>query len=76
MPWTNVTYMEEIKRFVILARSGRFTVTELNQANGVMCELSTNPISPPEPDGANGVSKIWGLGLANVANDRKRVTST
>ena len=29
MPWTNVTYMEEINRFVILARSGRFTVTEL-----------------------------------------------
>ena len=29
MPWKNVTQMEEINRFVILARSGRFTVTEL-----------------------------------------------
>jgi hypothetical protein len=29
MPWQNVTPMEEINRFVILARSGRFTVTDL-----------------------------------------------
>ena len=35
MPWTNVTYMEEINRFVILARSGRFTVTELCEQFGI-----------------------------------------
>jgi transposase InsO family protein len=29
MPWTQVTPMEEIIRFVSLARSGRFTVTDL-----------------------------------------------
>ena len=35
MPWTNVTYMEEINQFVILARSGRFTVTELCEQFGI-----------------------------------------
>ena len=35
MPWTNVTYMEEINRFVIRARSGRFTVTELCEQFGI-----------------------------------------
>ena len=35
MTWTNVTYMEEINRFVILARSGRFTVTELCEQFGI-----------------------------------------
>ena len=30
MPWTNVSHREEIHRFVILARIGRFTVTELS----------------------------------------------
>ena len=29
MPWKNVTPMEEIIRFVMLAQSARFTVTEL-----------------------------------------------
>ena len=29
MPWKNTTPMEEINRFVILAQSDRFTVTEL-----------------------------------------------
>ena len=35
MPWTNVTYMGEINRFFILARSGRFTVTELCEQFGI-----------------------------------------
>ena len=35
MTWTNLTYMEEINRFVILARSGRFTVTELCEQFGI-----------------------------------------
>ena len=34
MPWTDVTYREEINRFVLLARSGRFTVTELCEQFG------------------------------------------
>jgi hypothetical protein len=29
MPWNKVTPMEEITRFVMLAQSDRFTVTEL-----------------------------------------------
>jgi transposase InsO family protein len=35
MPWQNVTPMEEINRFVILARSGRFTVSDLCEQFGI-----------------------------------------
>ena len=35
MPWTNVTCMEEINRFVMLARSGRFSVTDLCEQFGI-----------------------------------------
>lgn len=35
MPWQNVTPMEEINRFVVLAQSGRFTVTDLCEQFGI-----------------------------------------
>ncbi len=35
MPWNTVTNMEEIHRFVVLARSGRYTVTELCEQFGI-----------------------------------------
>ena len=35
MPWKNVTHMEEINRFVILAQSDRFTITELCEQFGI-----------------------------------------
>ncbi len=35
MPWNNVTQMEEITRFVILAQTDRFTVTELCEQFGI-----------------------------------------
>jgi len=35
MPWKNVTPMEEIIRFVLLAQSTRFTVTELCEQFGI-----------------------------------------
>lgn len=35
MPWKNVTPMEEMIRFVMLARSGRFTVSELCEQFGI-----------------------------------------
>jgi transposase InsO family protein len=35
MPWKDVTCMEEIVRFVMLARSGRFTVSELCEQFGI-----------------------------------------
>lgn len=35
MPWQNVTPMEEINRFVMLASSGRFSVTDLCEQFGV-----------------------------------------
>lgn len=35
MPWKNVTAMEEITRFVLLAQTDRFTVTELCEQFGI-----------------------------------------
>lgn len=35
MPWQKVTPIEEINRFVMLARNGRFTVTDLCEQFGV-----------------------------------------
>ena len=35
MPWQNLTPMEEINRFVILAHSGRFSVTDLCEQFGI-----------------------------------------
>jgi transposase InsO family protein len=35
MPWQNVTPMEELTRFVMLAKSGRFTVTDLCEQFGI-----------------------------------------
>ena len=35
MPWNQVTQMEEIIRFVMLARSDRFTLTELCEQFGI-----------------------------------------
>ena len=35
MPWKNVTTMGEIIRFVSLAQTGRFTVTELCEQFGI-----------------------------------------
>ena len=35
MPWQNVTPMEEIVRFVTLAQSDRYTVTELCEQFGI-----------------------------------------
>ena len=35
MPWQEVTYMEEITRFVILAQTDRFTITDLCEQFGI-----------------------------------------
>jgi hypothetical protein len=35
MPWQNLTPMEEINRFVVLAQSGRFSVTDLCEQFGI-----------------------------------------
>ena len=42
MLWTNVTSGEEINRCVILARCGRFTVTELCEQFGISRETGCN----------------------------------
>jgi transposase len=35
MPWQTITPVEEITRFVLLAQTGRFTVTELCEQFGI-----------------------------------------
>jgi len=35
MPWKNITSMEEIIRFVMLAQTDRFTITELCEQFGI-----------------------------------------
>jgi len=40
MPWKNVTHMDEINRFVILAQSDRFTVNELCEQFGISRKTS------------------------------------
>ena len=35
MPWKHITPMEEIIRFVVLAQSDRFTVTDLCEQFGI-----------------------------------------
>jgi hypothetical protein len=35
MPWENITSMEEIIRFVMLAQTDRFTITELCEQFGI-----------------------------------------
>ena len=46
MPWKNVTHMEEINRFVIMAQSDRFTVTELCEQFGISRKTGYKHLSP------------------------------
>ncbi len=50
MPWKEVTSMEAITRFVMLAQSDRFTVTELWE------------VTRGQPDGV----RLWGLGYTEA----------
>ena len=53
MPWKTVDLMDEKLRFIHLARSGRFTITELRQDFGISARLAisicvaTNKMEPP-----------------------------
>ena len=46
MPWQNLTPMEEINRFVVLAQSGRFSVTDLCEPFEISCKAGYKHPTP------------------------------
>ena len=59
MPWQTITPMEETNRFVILAQSGRFSVTDLCEQFGISRKT-----------GYKHLERYAALGLAGL-QDRK-----
>ncbi|MBK8475484.1 MAG: helix-turn-helix domain-containing protein [Opitutaceae bacterium] len=55
MPWNPVTQMEEIIRFVMLANSDRFTLTELCEQFGVSRKTAYKHLARYEADGLKGL---------------------
>ncbi len=55
MPWKNVTPMEEIIRFVMLAQSERFTVTELCEQFGISRKTGYKHLERYAVDGLKGL---------------------
>ena len=55
MPWNPVTQMEEIIRFVMLARSDRFTLTELCEQFGVSRKTAYKHLARYAADGLKGL---------------------
>lgn len=56
MPWKNVTPMEEIIRFVMLAQSARFTVTELCEQFGISRKTGYKYLDRYATDGLKGLA--------------------
>ena len=61
MPWNLVTQMEEIIRFVMLARSDRFTLTELCEQFGVSRKTAYKHLARYEADGLKGLQVRSGV---------------
>jgi putative transposase len=55
MPWNQVTPMEEIIRFVVLARSDRFTLTDLCEQFGVSRKTGYKHLARYADDGMKGL---------------------
>lgn len=55
MPWTNVTQMEEITRFVMLAQSDRFTITELCEQFSISRKTGYKYLERYEASGLQGL---------------------
>jgi len=55
MPWKTITPMEEIARFVLLARSDRFTVTELCEQFGISRKTGYKYLERFEAEGMKGL---------------------
>jgi len=55
MPWNQVTPMEEIIRFVMLARSDRFTLTDLCEQFGISRKTAYKHLARYAADGLKGL---------------------
>lgn len=55
MPWTTITPMEEKARFVLLARSGRFTVTDLCEQFGISRKTGYKHLDRFSAEGMKGL---------------------
>lgn len=55
MPWKNVTLMEEINRFVMLAQTDRFTITELCEQFGISRKTGYKHLERYEAEGLKGL---------------------
>ena len=55
MPWNQVTQTEEIIRFVMLARSARFTVTDLCEQFGISRKTAYKHLARYEDEGMKGM---------------------
>ncbi|MSU50786.1 MAG: helix-turn-helix domain-containing protein [Opitutus sp.] len=51
MPWKNVTHMDEITRFVMLAETDRFTITDLCEQFGISRKTGYKHLERYEADG-------------------------
>ena len=57
MPWTNVTPMEEIIRFVMLAQTDRFTVTDLCEQFGISRKTGYKHLERYAASGVKGLEE-------------------
>lgn len=55
MPWKNVTLMEEITRFVMLAKTDRFTITDLCEQFDISRKTGYKHLERYEADGLKGL---------------------
>lgn len=55
MPWSKESPMEQINRFVMLARSGRFTLTDLCEQFGISRKTGYKYLARYEAEGLNGL---------------------
>jgi transposase len=55
MPWNKVTQMEEVTRFVMLAQSDRFTLTELCEQFGISRKTAYKYLARYAADGMKGL---------------------
>lgn len=58
MPWNTVDLMDEKLRFIHLARSGRFTITELCHDFGISRKTGHKYLHRYEQDGVAGLHEL------------------
>jgi hypothetical protein len=59
MPWQNVTPMEEIIRFVSLAQTDRFTITDLCEQFAIRRKTAHRRLEPDAADQSEGARPLW-----------------